>query len=746
MAGFRPSLRKAVESLFHQPDYTPLRQHEIAARLGLKDKQRRDLRRVLRDLEQDGLAVRLRKNRWGAPRADSRVRGILRAHERGFGFVVPFTSSLEDVFVPGKYMGTALDGDTVEVSVVERPPPRRRGKQREPRDTSFRREGRIETIVKRAHETLPGLLMRTPYYWYVIPDNPRIREDVRVDSCAEGVDWPPEQHTVVVRLHPWKDDSHPLFGTIVEDLGPADAPGTDILSVMRSHHLSSEFEPELVEDAGAEKPTDIDLEAEDRRDLRPWMIFTIDPEDAKDFDDAISLRHRDDGTWLLGIHIADVAHYVRPGTRIDREAFQRATSTYLVDRVLPMLPGILTTDTCSLRPNEDRRTHSVLVTLRDDGEVVDVETCPSVIHSSARLNYQQVQTFFDGGEDHRVPGPVASVLREMRRLARTVRRRRMEEDQSIDFHLAEIKCHLDDQGNPVRISKRLPSESNQLIEEFMLLANRCVARIISEKQVESIYRVHPPPGPDNWEQMAQDLMALGMPAAPGSREEINSIAHRAVNQPNAYAVNLAILRNMRRAIYQPHRDEHFGLGFSHYTHFTSPIRRYPDLLVHRVLRAIETGSHGPYSREELEEMAVHCSEMEQNAEEAEEESVEIKRLEYYDNRLQAGETGPYEAIIVGIKSKGLLVELTESLLKGLIPFGQLTDDFYEADPDRGRAVGKRSGREWHMGQALQVDLARIDLARRQADFYLREGRPERRKKSGKKKKGKGRKKRRKGRR
>jgi ribonuclease R len=490
-----------------------------------------------------------------------------------------------------------------------------------------------------------------------------------------------------------------------------------MLSLMRAHGLDERF-PAASESAAREQsPTLSASDLDGRRDFREWLTLTIDPEDAKDFDDAVSLELCPGGDMILGVHIADVAHYVARDSEVDREAYVRATSVYLVDRVITMLPPYLTTEVCSLRAGEDRLTHSVLMHLTAQGDVREVETAASVIHSRARLSYEQAQGVLDGHDEDGLAPDVREAVTRMHALARELRARRLR-DGSVDLVMPEVKCEVDQDGRVLAIHKRAATEAYQLIEEFMLLANQAVARKMAAAGDPGIYRVHDEPNEQQWGQMTIDLDAVGIHAAPRTAADINKVARRVRGTGTEFIAQLAMLKNFKRAEYAAECRGHFGLAFTHYTHFTSPIRRYPDLIAHRVLQAIERGQPPPYSPAALASMARHCSVREREADEAEKESVEIKRLDYFRRRLWSGDIGPHTGCIVGMTPKGLFVELEDSLQRGLVPFHSFPDDFYRINRERTEARGRRSRSVWSIGQRVEVELARVDATRRFVDFRM----------------------------
>jgi ribonuclease R len=383
-----------------------------------------------------------------------------------------------------------------------------------------------------------------------------------------------------------------------------------------------------------------------------------------------------------------------------------------------MLPRYLTTEVCSLQPASDRLTRSVFVDIDPDGYgVLNRETCASVIHSRARLTYEQVQQLFDAGDEPSIDAEVKAALLEMRGLARALRQQRVQQG-SIDFAMPEIKCELNAEGRVVALRRREAREAYQLIEEFMLVANQAVARIIDGRERPGLYRVHDEPDEEQWAKMSADLLALGISVLPTSRADINRITRQVDGSPIAYATQLAILKNFKRAEYVAERRSHFGLAFDYYTHFTSPIRRYPDLVTHRILGALEAGLPSPYGAAELEAVARHCSMMEREADAAEKESVDIKRVEFFQRRLWDGDVGPFKGLVTAVTPKGLIVELGESLQRGMVPFSSFVDDYYRVNPDRTQAAGRRSRRTWSVGQPVRVELTRVDTTRRLVDFRM----------------------------
>lgn len=711
MEPFRPSLESLLLKFLEQRAEQAISKREMARQLHLTTAEHRaQLRALLRRLENEGKLVRLHGNRWVLPDSRRRATGELRVHPHRFGFVTP-DSGGDDIYIPEEGLYTALDGDRVLVE-IQRGSKTSNGRPRKAAATLS--QGRIVRIIQRRRTRLTGRLCKSSWYWYVIPDSPRVIHTVRIRAPSQNVDLV-EGNKVWVQLDEWSNPGEPLTGVVIEDLGPCERAGVDILSIMRDYGIEADFPSEvavevrrLMEDHGK-------LDTTGREDLRDETVITIDPAEAKDFDDAVSVAVLADGGFKLGVHIADVAHFVRPGTALDREAFLRGNSVYLVDRAIPMLPPELSSHLCSLQPGEDRLTHTVEIIYDSRAVVRSARTFLSVIRSSAKLTYDQVQNLFDGRVETDIPPPIQETLFAMRKLASILRKNRMSSG-SLDLWMPEIRCVLDEAGEPIALLRRGADEAYNLIEEFMLAANRVVAERIAAAEIPSLYRIHPPPEKRQWDWMQQELEALDISLKSRSRNALNDIARRFAKSASAHIVHLAILRNLKRASYSPTVGEHFGLAFSYYTHFTSPIRRYPDLVVHRTLRALEQRSPPPLTAEETARIAEHCSWTERNADEAEEESLDLKRMEYFARLLQRGEIGPYEGIVVNVTPRGPVVELTESLLRGLLPFRSLGRDYFLLNDARTEARTRHGKATWRIGQKVRVCITRVDRMRRQVDF------------------------------
>jgi len=704
-----PGLQQRILDHMAKANYRPLSRPDLAKDMRIHSKERNQLRQALINLESAGKVISLRKNRWGLPEMRDELTGTVNVTDKGFGIFTPEAGG-EEYYIAKDDLKCALHGDHVTIErLPPKPPPRGRPAFKNP-------EGRVVQVLERKTDEVVGLLKRTPYYAYVIPDNPRLGHDVRVTETEAELGEIPDDHKVVIRLNEWNDPFKPLSGKVIEDIGPRDDQNVVMQCILRTHGFTQSFSDEVLAEA-AKVPHELRPEDyKDRTDLRERLTFTIDPETARDFDDAVSIE-KIESNWKLSVHIADVAHFVPKDSVIDKEALHRGNSIYLVDRVVMMIPTELTNKICSLNPNVDRLAHTVEITLDETGEIVESSTCRSIIHSDARLNYEQVQALFDGETDDNIPASVVAAIKELYPLTRTLRKNRNEAG-SLELNTPQIKCLLGKDGKVASIQKGEAKEAYQLIEECMLLANVVVARKLKAAEWPAIHRIHEAPDEDQWTKMGAELQALGIDALPANRTDINAVLEKVAGKPVEYSANLAILTNFKRACYSATDSEHFGLAFDDYVHFTSPIRRYPDLVIHRLLTELEQNNKQPYREDDLKGIAGQCSRTEVEADAAEKESIALRRAEYYRDLLHKGETGPYKACVVKVLGKGLLIELTDTLQRGLVAFSSITDDRYELNAMKTKATGLRWGKEFQIGNEIDVDLVKVDLARNFVDFHI----------------------------
>ncbi len=706
--------RKKILNFLAAPNYRPLRRHELAKALKLNEQERIEFRRALGDMLRKGEIVRVRNNRFVLPAEADLVVGRLQMNERGFGFVIPEAdgkgqpSAPGDIYVGADNIGVAMHGDRVVVRLSKGTV--RRDRRAKPGPEKL--EGRIIRVMERANETLVGTLRKTKFFLYVIPDEPRIVHDIYVKPHPKAR----LGDKVVVKLLPWESRHVNPEGTITEILGASDAPGMDMIALIRKHRLPQTFPHEVLREI--EKLPDEPV-AEDRTgrlDLRGSFIVTIDPDDARDHDDAVSVEERPDGGWRLGVHIADVSHYVRPKTRLDNEARERGNSIYLVDRVIPMLPEKLSAGLCSLFGNVDRLAKTAFIDYDASGNPKGATFHNTVIRVQHLITYKEALKRLnspDGKDD-----ALTKNLKMQWRLASLLRRRRFERG-SLDLDFPEIKVRLDARGKPVALERVENDISHQLVEEFMLAANEAVARQIKNSRVPGIYRVHENPDPAKLLEFRAFVGGFGIKAGDLTlKSEIQKLLSHVRGHPQEYVLKMSLLRSLKRALYTTDPLGHYGLAKVNYTHFTSPIRRYPDLVVHRILDALIRRRPTGYAVEQIARIAQHCCITERTADEAESESKKLKTLEYFNDLMQGRRQDTFEALVTDVRNYGLFVELPATMIYGLVHVSTISDDFYAYDEVRRHLTGKRTRRTFKVGDRVKVGVARVDLFKRQVDFQL----------------------------
>ncbi|MBY0111102.1 ribonuclease R [Patescibacteria group bacterium] len=653
-------------------------------------------------------------------REDTVYEGPISITRTGKGFFA-YDPDKEDLFITGEDLGGAFPGDIVKVV--------RTGAYADPRTRKARAAGKVLEVVSRTRERFVGKLVQDGGRVLLIPD----WKKMYVPFEASGASLPLD-HKVVLQFTGWRQGNEFPSGEVIEDIGVAGVHETEMRALALSQGFSSEFPPGVVTDAKkleetgeamiAEEtktviPWNEDRKSQARRDFRLITTFTIDPADAKDFDDALSVRTLPDGKIEVGVHIADVSFFVKPGNTIDAEARARATSVYLVDRTIPMLPHVLSTNFCSLNPDVDRLAMAAVFTLDTEGNVVDRWFGETLIHSDKRFAYEEAQEVLDNGS-----GTLYEELATIRDLAKKIRVRRVAKG-AIEFDTPEVKIELDAEGKPIAVRLKERKETNLLIEDFMLLANVAVAEELSSLGKKngnqpSVYRIHDAPDAERILNLAQFLKVLGydLNVTPDGRVrgvDLNRLMGEVKGKPEEYLIKTATLRSMSKAIYTTKNVGHFGLAFDHYTHFTSPIRRYPDVLVHRMLKHYVTGD--PVSKKEMEDferLAVHSSEREVSAAEAERDSVKMKQVEFLAGRI--GEE--FEGVISGVTDRGLYVELNETRADGMVRVSAIGNDYYIYDEKRYRLVGERTKKEYALGDPIKVKLIAARVMERELDFEL----------------------------
>lgn len=680
---------------------------ELADALGVQERERKALRALLATLEEEGAVVRTRSQRYAAPERLDLIVGTLQGNARGFGWVLPDNPEFSDLYISADSLAGAMDRDRVIARI------QRRRDNRSP-------EGEIIRILRRARKTLVGRIDRDGQATFVKPDDKRIPYDILVARGeTKGIH---DGDKVVVELTRYPDGRRGPEGRVTERIGRSGEPGVDITSVIRKYELPEQFPKPVLDEAEAVPETVSAEEIERRADLRPLRIVTIDGADAKDLDDAVSLEKNEDG-WRLGVHIADVSYYVREGAALDNEARTRGTSVYLLDRVVPMLPPRLSNGICSLNPNIERLTMSVFMNISRDGRVLGYDIMRSVIKTYRRMTYAEVNDILAGNP---APGlrDLTPWFREMQELAELLSERRRQRG-SIDFDFAEEKIILDHSGWPVEVEKVVRGPAERIIEEFMIVANETVAQRFHTLEVPFIYRVHEKPAPDRLEALNEFLGHFGLhlkSVADLKPKALQAILKRVAGRPEEHLINTVVLRSMRQATYFAENLGHFGLASECYTHFTSPIRRYPDLQIHRIIgELLESGRYTEKRFEKLEKLvplvARESSERERVAQEAEREVADLKKVEFMSE--QVGEI--FDGIIAGVTSFGLFVELPNGI-QGLVHVSNLTDDYYHYDEKAYALIGERRGRRFRIGDQMTVLVAHINVDDRTIDFLPQDSR------------------------
>jgi len=676
----------------------------LARALEIPPDEYRAFRRLLNKLETDGAIVRQRHGRYAIPEQFDLVAGTLQTTRAGDGFVIPDEAGREDVFVPGRQLATAVVGDRVLARIDRRPPGRNPA-------------GRIVRVVERAWSQVAGVYHSKHGYGFVVPQEPALPGDLLIPAGQAG--GASDGDMVIAAIESWGENEPSAVGRVERILGRPDDPGVDVLAIIIGHQLPLDF-PATVE-AEADKVARRGIRPEDlngREDFRDRLVVTIDPADARDHDDAISIRRLETGDYEVGVHIADVSWYVKPGSAIDREAWERATSVYLVDRVIPMLPESLSGGLCSLVPDEDRLAVSVVFVISPDGNVRESRFARTVIRSSSRLSYEDASRLLESSEP---ADELTSSLRVLSGICKVIREQRRDRG-SIDFSIPEAFVELDSEGHPEAIRERPRLETHRMIEDLMILTNETVAQLGEKHSLAFLFRIHEPPSEDRLDALRRVAGVFGaaLPAKGIRPSDLARLISSMAGKPQEYLVSTVALRSMKQARYSVQNVGHFGLGSDSYLHFTSPIRRYADLVVHRNLvrwmnRKGEPGKES--NRDALERTARHASERERRAEQAERDSVELKKIEYMRRHLG----DEFEGTISGVTGFGMFVLMQGVLVEGLIRLSSLVDDYYHYDESSWSLTGRRTKRRFQLGDRVTVQLARVDPESREIDLELISG-------------------------
>ncbi|HKI77184.1 MAG TPA: ribonuclease R [Ignavibacteriaceae bacterium] len=695
-------MKKKLIAFFKKNPGRQFKSNEIAKRISVdSENEYSSLKVMLNSLYNEGFLSKSGKRYKYTPANKSgQLIGQLEVNQGGFGFVVLDNKNDGDIFIAARNLGTAFDGDIVEISLF--------AKQKRKNV-----EGQIVKVIKRKREVIVGTLKKSKSFYFVKPDDQQLHRDFYIDKGK--LNGANVGDKVIAGKIQWENPNLNPEAEIVEVLGAAGSQDAEIVSLAREFNLPYKFPLAVIDEADSISEEISQLDLNGRLDYRNKVVFTIDPADAKDFDDALSIEILENGNYSVGIHIADVSNYVLPGSNIDKQARLRGNSTYLVGRVIPMLPEKLSNNICSLVPSKDRLTYSVIAELSNRGKLIDYKISKTIINSKRRFTYDEAQEVIENNR-----GDFTEELLLLNKLAQILRKKRMREG-SIEFHSPEVNFELDENGKPVNVYKKELKQSNNLVEEFMLLANQVVAKHIgfSKKAARPfIYRIHDLPASEKIIEFSKFVKSLGYsfdPNATAKSNQFQQLIEQAKGTEEESVINELAIRSMAKAVYSVKNIGHYGLGFKYYTHFTSPIRRYADLIVHKIIFQYISGNEvTKYGLKLLDEIAEHISACERNSVEAERLSVKLKQVEYLQDHL--GEE--FHAIISGVTNFGIFVKIADILAEGLIRLKDLEDDFYVYDEKKYALIGRRTKKQFRLGDRVQVKLVRVDPERSELDFII----------------------------
>lgn len=702
-------LTEKIMEILSAHSYKPMNSDELANVLGLEKNEKKELRKVIDGLMKDGLVIKIKKEKIVLPEEYGVYTGRIDVNKRGFGFVARGEGK-EDIFVPENAMKTAMHGDKVQVKVMRE------------NAGSRRAEGEVLQIIERKNNKIIGVYEESKAFGFVVPEDTKMHHDVFINK--KNRNYAENGDVVVVEITKWPEKGRNPEGLITEILGKKGDKGVDILTVVKKYNLPEEFSPEVIGYTDRIPEEVPEKEIERRRDLRQEMIMTIDGADAKDLDDAVSVFRLENGNFKLSVHIADVTHFVKEGSPIDKEAFKRATSVYLLDLVIPMLPKKLSNNLCSLNPYEPKLTLSCDMIIDPQGKVVEYDIYESIIESKLRATYADVTRVLNGEMDETLEKykEFVPMIKDMEELQHILEKKR-ERRGAIEFDFPESKITLDKLGKPVDVSLYPREISNKMIEEFMLACNETVAEHMFWAHVPFIYRIHEEPDEEKLKAFTEFSFNLGYPVklyAGVQPKMLQEILEKVKGQPAEPVLSKLLLRSMMQARYAPENIGHFGLAATYYSHFTSPIRRYPDLQIHRIIKEFLNGELDEKRAKKLipivAEASKQASEMERVAVEAERELDALKKAEFMKNHV--GET--FEGIISSVTNFGLFVELPNTI-EGLIHITSLYDDYYVYDDRYMTLIGERSGRKFSLGEKIEVLVSNVNLDSREIFFEVSDG-------------------------
>jgi ribonuclease R len=695
-------MKNQLKSFFKKNPQSSFKSKEIAKRLKVKDDISYQLLKAnLHQLESEQFLSRngKRYKLYSLPDTNRMV-GYFVLNESGYGFVTPKNSKAGDIFIAARNTNNAFHGDKVEVVLFAK----QKGKNL---------EGQITKIIDRKRKEIVGQLKKSKSYYFVTPDDPKIHRDIYVES--KNLQGSKTGDKVAIGNISWEDRMMNPVGEIVEVIGKEGSLQAEITSIAREFGIPISFDLKTIQEAESLSLESSEEEINKRLDFRSKNVFTIDPVDAKDFDDALSIEELDNRNYKVGVHIADVSYYVHAGSSIDKEASARGNSVYFIGKAISMLPEKLSNNLCSLVPDEDRLTFSVIFEMTPKGRVINHQIAKTIIKSKKRFTYEEAQQIIESGT-----GEYSDEINLLNTLAKVMRSKRMKEG-SFEFFTPEVSFQLDDDGQPINVLKKEIKDSNMLVEEFMLLANKTIAeRIFSRGNIPFVYRVHDYPDEEKIAEFSRFVKSLGYsfnPKAGRAASQFNRLMNQVKGTEEEAVINELAVRSMAKAVYSTKNIGHYGLGFKSYTHFTSPIRRYADLLVHRILDKTlisKTGKH--YSLDNLTKICEHISATERTAMEAERRSVKLKQIQFLQDKIG----NEFHAVISGVANYGIFVELTDILAQGLIRVKDLEGDFYVLDEKKYSLIGRRTKKQFRLGDKITVKLVRLDLDNLELDFITTE--------------------------
>lgn len=702
--------KERILAYMESEGYVPIKRRDMRAMLSVPQEDREKFENLINELIAEGRVFETKKGKLASPKDLQMATGTFIGHARGFGFVTPDAGG-EDIFIPASETMGAMQKDRVLYKVLHKA---EKGKKA---------DGVIVRILERGQQRIVGTFEAgSKGYGFVVADDKKIAKDIFISR--ENTKGAVTGHKVVVEITDYGEDRRNPEGKVIEILGHINDPGVDILSVIRRYELAVEFPEEVyaeIEHLGIEVA---EADKKGREDLRDLLTITIDGADAKDLDDAVSLKRLGNGNFELGVHIADVSHYVRENTALDKEAYARGTSVYLVDRVIPMLPHKLSNGICSLNPHVDRLALSCLMEVNGKGEVVSHRILESVINSDYRMTYTAVREILEDGapallEQYAEILPMLEDMEELRQILGEKRRKR----GSVNFDLPESKIILDENGKPIDIKPYEKSIATNMIEEFMLVCNETIAENSFWQEMPFMYRSHQEPDEDKLEKMEQFLRGFGYYLRKKDGEihprELQKVLQKAEETDEERIITRMVLRSMMQARYTAENGGHFGLAAKYYCHFTSPIRRYPDLEIHRMIKKMLHGEldekASAYYRRKMPDWAKHCSKQERVAEDAERDTDALKKVEFMEDKV--GQI--YEGIISGVTNWGIYVELPNTI-EGMVALSQMDDDYYEFDEKKMLVFGKRTKKSYRLGDKVVVSVAKVDRMMGTIDFVFEE--------------------------